>query len=52
MGFLQEYQAGNIVDSLKQTLALKANVIRNGETIEVGAEQIVPGDIVLVDDVS
>jgi len=51
VGFIQEYQAGNIVDSLKETLALKATVIRNGETIEVGAEEVVPGDIVLVDDV-
>lgn len=51
VGFIQEYHAGNIVDSLKDTLALKATVIRNGRTFEIGAEQVVPGDVILVDDV-
>lgn len=51
VGFTQEYHAGNIVDSLKQTLALKANVIRNGKLIEVNADEVVPGDVVHVDDV-
>lgn len=52
VGFIQEYHAGNIVDSLKETLALTATVIRNGQTFEVGAEDVVPGDVILVDDAS
>ncbi|KAJ5670739.1 Proton-exporting ATPase [Penicillium maclennaniae] len=49
VGFAQEYHAGNIVDSLKENLALKATVIRNGEMIEVPAQDVVPGDVVHVD---
>lgn len=52
MGFAQEYHAGNIVDSLKENLALKATVIRHGEMIEIPSQEIVPGDVVHVDDVS
>jgi H+-transporting ATPase len=51
VGFVQEYHAGNIVDSLKETLALKATVIRNGQKFEIRAEEVVPGDVILVDDV-
>ncbi|CAI7604878.1 unnamed protein product [Penicillium pancosmium] len=50
VGFIQEYHAGNIVDSLKETLALKATVIRNGHKFEIRAEEVVPGDVILVDD--
>jgi H+-transporting ATPase len=52
VGFIQEYHAGNIVDSLRETLALKATVIRNGHKFEIRAEEVVPGDVILVDDVS
>ena len=52
VGFAQEYHAGNIVDSLKENLALKATVIRNGEMIEVSSQDVVPGDVVHVDGVS
>ncbi|KAK7204483.1 hypothetical protein BZA70DRAFT_193760 [Myxozyma melibiosi] len=46
VGFVQEYQAGSIVDDLKKTLALKATTIRNGTVTEVEVPEIVPGDIV------
>jgi H+-transporting ATPase len=52
VGFAQEYQAGNIVDSLKKTLALRALVIRNGCMVEINAEEVVIGDIIHVADVS
>ncbi|CAG8890648.1 unnamed protein product [Penicillium egyptiacum] len=52
VAFAQEYQAGNIVDSLRNTLALRALVIRNGYMVEIGAEEVVVGDIIHVDDVS
>lgn len=51
VSFIQERHAGNIVDKLKKTLAHKATVVRNGATIEIGLEEVVPGDIVVVDDV-
>lgn len=50
VGFIQEYQAGSIVEELKKTLANTANVIRNGQLIEIEANQIVPGDILQLED--
>ncbi|KAJ5167726.1 proton ATPase [Penicillium canariense] len=50
VGFIQEYHAGNIVDSLKKTLALKAIVTRNGQSFEIGVEEVVPGDVIHVED--
>ena len=46
VGFWQEFQAANAVDSLKKQLALKARVKRNGEWQEVEATGLVPGDVV------
>lgn len=51
VGFVQEYQAGSIVDELKKTLALKATVLREGNLIEVDAPQVVPGDILQIEEV-
>ncbi|KAI0479078.1 plasma-membrane proton-e [Xylariaceae sp. FL0804] len=50
VGFVQEYQAGSIVDELKKTLALKAVVLRDGQLQEVEAPQVVPGDILQVEE--
>ncbi|KAK9679708.1 plasma membrane H+-ATPase [Basidiobolus ranarum] len=50
VGFLQEYQAGNIIDQLKKTLALTAVAVRDGRQSEVEANTLVPGDIILVED--
>lgn len=52
VGFAQEFQAGNIVDSLKKTLALRALVVRNSCMVEINAEEVVIGDIIHVEDVS
>ena len=52
VGFIQEFQAGSIVEELKKTLALKAYVRRNGEFIEIEASDVVPGDILHVEEVS
>lgn len=51
MGFVQEFQAGSIVDELKKTLALKATVLREGRMKEVDAPELVPGDILQVEEV-
>lgn len=52
VSFGQEYQAGNIVNRLKETLALKATVTRNGHVMEIDAEEVVPGDVVHLEEVS
>jgi H+-transporting ATPase len=41
-----------VVGFLKQTLALKATVTRNGHVLEIDAEEVVPGDVVHLEDVS
>ena len=52
VGFLQDYQAGNIVQELKNTLAQKCSVLRNGGILaEVEVIHLVPGDIVQLDEV-
>ncbi|GAO46368.1 plasma membrane ATPase [Saitoella complicata NRRL Y-17804] len=50
VGFIQEFQAGNIVAELKKTLALKTVVLRDGQLAEIEAPLIVPGDIVQVEE--
>ncbi len=48
VGFWQEFKADNAIALLKQRLALKARVKRDGAWKEVEARLIVPGDVVLV----
>ncbi|KAJ5721857.1 ATPase P-type K/Mg/Cd/Cu/Zn/Na/Ca/Na/H-transporter [Penicillium malachiteum] len=50
VGFAQEYTAGNIVESLKKGLALEARVIRNSKADNKPVKELVPGDIVLLED--
>lgn len=50
VGFIQEYQAGSIVDELKKTLANSALVVRNGQLVEIPANEVVPGDILQLED--
>lgn len=50
VGFIQEFQAGSIVEELKKSLALKAIVLRGGLLIEIEAPMVVPGDILQVED--
>ena len=46
IGFYQEWKSENILASLKTLVVNKCNVIRNGKVIEILAEDLVPGDIV------
>ena len=48
VGFWQEFKADNAIALLKQRLALKARVKRDGAWKDVEARLIVPSDIVLV----
>jgi magnesium-transporting ATPase (P-type) len=47
--FIQEGKAEQAMDAIRHMLAPRANVIRNGERITVDGEQLVPGDIVLLE---
>ena len=49
LGFYQEYQAEKSLAVLKKMLALQATVRRDGRTQELSAEQLVPGDIVILE---
>ncbi|KAF9886655.1 plasma membrane H+-ATPase [Aspergillus nanangensis] len=50
VGFIQEFQAGSIVEELKKTLALKAIVLRNAHLVEIDASEVVPGDILRIEE--
>ena len=49
IGFIQEGKAEKAMDAIRDMLAPRANVIRNGERIGIGGEDLVPGDIVLLE---
>lgn len=48
LGFFHEYQADNAISALKNKLALKSKVLRNGAWQDIEASQLTPGDIVSV----
>ncbi|KAI0311632.1 plasma-membrane proton-e [Amylostereum chailletii] len=50
VGWYQEKQAGDIVEQLKAGIAMRAFVVRNGQEQEVEARELVPGDIVVVEE--
>ncbi len=49
LGFYQEFQAEKSLAALKKMLALQAKVRRDGRTQELSADQLVPGDIVILE---
>jgi len=46
VGWYQEKQAADVVAALKGDIAMKAEVVRGGEEMEIKARELVPGDIV------
>lgn len=48
IGFIQKYRAEKAVEALKNMLAPQARVLRNGEQTSISAEELVPGDVVLL----
>jgi len=48
LGFWQEYGASNAVKKLLAIVQIKAAVVRDGKEVEVSVEDIVPGDIVIL----
>jgi len=49
LGFYQEFQAEQSLAALKKMLALHAEVRRDGRNRDLPVEQLVPGDIVILD---
>jgi len=49
IGFIQEYKAGKILDSLRELIKSPARVMVDGELTEVPQRLLVPGDIVEID---
>ena len=47
----QEWSAKSVVDALKATLETKAVVLRDGKFLEIDIREIVPGDLVKVEEV-
>jgi len=48
LSFLQEYAATRAMEKLRQRVRIKCSVLRDGVAVEIPAEQIVRGDIVLL----
>ncbi len=46
IGFIQEYRAGKAIEALAAMIPEAATAIRNGQSIAVSADGLVPGDIV------
>src|SRR5262245_50561647 len=49
LGFIQEGKAEKALDSIRNMLSAEARTLRGGETRMVPAEELVPGDIVLLE---
>jgi Ca2+-transporting ATPase len=49
LGFVQEHRAESSLAALERMLVTRARVRRDGIIIEINAEELVPGDVVLVE---
>ena len=49
IGFIQEGKAEQALESIKEMLTPTAMVVRGGEEKEVPAEEVVPGDVVVIE---
>jgi len=48
LGFYQEFKVDRALIALKKTLGLKATVLRDNKIIETDAQNLVPGDLIIV----
>lgn len=50
IGFLQEFKAEKVMESLEKLVVATAHVRRGGQMVEVASSELVPGDIVYVEE--
>ncbi len=48
LDFVQEYQAGQAAERLRQSVATRATVLRDGHKTDIAMANLVPGDVVLL----
>lgn len=48
LDFVQEYRAGQAAERLRQSVAVRGHVLRDGEPIEIPLAELVPGDVALL----
>ena len=50
LGFAQEYKAEKSIEALKKLTSLKATVVRDGREERILAKELVPGDIIILEE--
>ncbi|KAL9101923.1 MAG: hypothetical protein Q9163_002861 [Psora crenata] len=50
VGWYQEKQAADVVASLKGDIAMRATVVRSGKEEDIKARELVPGDIIIIEE--
>jgi P-type Mg2+ transporter len=48
LDFVQEYRAGQAAEQLRQSVAVRGNVLRDGGPLEIPLAELVPGDVALL----
>ncbi|MDL2234187.1 cation-translocating P-type ATPase, partial [Ruminococcaceae bacterium OttesenSCG-928-L11] len=48
LGFVQEYRTEKTMEALKNMAAPTANVLRDGQAVQLPAAELVPGDVILL----
>ena len=48
LDFVQEHRAGKAAESLRQSVSVRATVIRDGKQVEMPVADVVPGDLVVL----
>ncbi len=48
IGYVQEAKAVSAIEALSKAMTTRARVVREGETVDIPATEIVPGDLVLL----
>lgn len=48
LDFFQEYKANAAAEKLRQYVAVRATVLRDGLPVDIPIEEVVPGDVALI----
>ena len=48
LDFVQEYQAGQAAERLRESVAVRGQVLRDGKPLEIPLAELVPGDVALL----